>query len=502
MPQDPSIPTTPQVSTQPPEPTPASSPLPDQPRAPFPTPPTTTPPAPNPIVAEQVPPEPSIVHPQTTPPAQTESSQTTPPTPPQNLGSSHKSKAALILVLAFLLLTPILLFTGGIGLAYNNYALFTPPQAIKDLLDNTISISPLPKPTRLIIESTFVKTASIKSADIKTELSMTTSSDSSPIEGVKLTLEGPTEFDKPESKASEIDIGLEVKFEGATFNGAASVKAVEDRIYFKINEFPFGQMYQQLLSYKDKWYYWDIPEEYKTKDEDKEISENVNKLLSEFVKKSQSWTTITNKDGALYEMEIKPPKEEITDLIYDIIQVYEPKDQEKILTSLEKEKITKGMEKVNDLKITMKVNKDTYYLQNINTQFNLAIDDFSLPTQTESLLPQDQVVFNFNLSAELSNYNRQVVVIPPPDAINIETTIQELSKTYGSSLQPPESESPTPTPSPEPLPTDDELAPEATEEGDLEDDDLHSLISPEETILGEKYNWEQELFKLFTSIVK
>jgi len=473
MPQDPNTPTSPQ----------ATQPVAQQPIA-----------AQNPTRIETSPPppqEPLIIQPQTdtiAPPIIT--TQTNQAPPPSSLYPKSTRKIFLVTILALFFLT-LATFGGALVVAYNNYKLFTPPLAIKNALDNIIAISPLPKPTRLIIESTFAKTATIKSADVKTEFALTTSSSASPVEGVRLTLEGPTQFDESDSKASEVEIGLEVKFEGATFSGAASVKTAGDKVYFKINEFPFGQIYQQLLSYKDKWYYWDIPEEYKEKDDDKEISQNMNKLISEFVKKSEAWTTLTSKDGTLYEMEIKPPKEEVTNLIYDIVQAYEPKDQDKLTISLEKEQITKGMEKVNDLKILIKVNKDTYYLQNISMQFNLSVDDFSLPVQAESLLPQEKIVFNFNLTTELSNYNKQVVIIPPTDAINIETTMQELSKSYGKFLQPEEPQA-SPSPSPE-----DKQPPEATPGSAL-----RSLISPEETILGEKYNWEQELFRLFSNIIK
>ncbi len=453
----------------------------------------------------QASPEPSIVHPQPQTAPELETPQKQAPPPPLIY---PKSTAKIFLtIIAILFFATVITFGSAITAAYYNYPLVTPPKIVKDAIDKVIAISPLPKPKRLIIESAFAKTASIKTADVKTELSMTANSQNSPVELVKLTVEGPAELDNPLSKATEFDIALEIGFEGASFNGSASVKTVENRLYFKINEIPFGTFHQELTNYKNKWYYWDIPEKYKEKEENKEISENVNKLITSFVQNSQQWTTLTSKEGQHYTLEVKPPAETITNLIYDIIQVYEPKDQKQLAADLEKESITVALKKVNNLKITLKIEKDTYYLSSINAQFELAIDDFSSPASTINLLPQEQTIFNFNLAVKLSNYNKNIVIIPPEGAINIETVMKELSKLFNQQLPEPLEELPPqfePLPSPEPtsFSPGTENRPDGTGSGIIKDNkSLHGLISPEETILGEKYGWEKELLKLFASII-
>lgn len=451
-------------------------------------------PAPATLQTPQSPTEPAIIH------TQPQADQATPPPPPQNLYPRSTRKIFLSIAFVFFILSAITL-GGALTLAYKNYPVISPPTPVKKALDNILAISPLPKPTRLIIESSFAKTALIKSADVKTELSLTTDSSSSLVESFKLTMAGPSQFENPKSQASEFDIGFDIKMEGASFNGSASVKTVNDRIYFMVNEIPFGQFYSQLLDYRGKWYYWDIPEDYKNQPEREAAWGDIDEIISTFVKKSQAWTTLVSKDGEVYELEVKPPKQEIVNLVYDVIQAYEPQDQGQLSTDLEKEEISKALEKLNDLKITMKINKDDYLLKSIAAQFSLVIDDISLPNQSISYLPQKQTVLNFNLIAELSNYNKMVVIAPPENAINVETAVKEIEASLGQNLIPSEFALPT-EPSPEKLPESlpDELLPQATEEGDLEDDVLHDLISPEETILGEKYNWEQELFKLFSKV--
>lgn len=441
-------------------------------------------------------PEPVIIHPQ---PAQSPNSQApaaqTPPPPVIYPKSTTK-----IFFTAFIILFLLSAVTIGTAITsgYYDYPIYTPPKAVKDAIDKTIAISPLPKPKRLIIESAFAKTTAIKSADIKTEFSMTTASKDSPIKYIKLTVAGPADLEKSKTAATEFDIGMEIGMEGANFNGSASVKTVSERIYFKVNEIPFGTMYKELFDYKDKWFYWDPPQEFKQKALDKEHEANVNKLITAFIQNSRSWTTVTSKEGPHYTLDINPPKEEVANFVYDIIQIYEPKDQAKINTDLEKETITEALNKMGGIKLTMKIEKDSYYLSSINAQFELSTSNMSMPTRSESLLPVDQTILNFNISAELSNYNRTIVISPPPDAINIETALGEIGNKFSQDLGLPPN-----GPSPDPLlpltPSDD--IPEGTGGGDIQDEQsLRQLISPEETILGEKYAWEKELFKLFSQV--
>lgn len=441
--------------------------------------------------------EPSVASPQE-PPTPTAAPQQN-QTPPQ-VTYPKSTKRLFFSFLTVLLLITIVAFTGGIALAYTNYPLINPPKTIKNALDKIIVISPFPKPTRIILESAVAKSANLKSADQKTEISLSTNSASAPISSVRLTLTGPIDLENQDKQAAEVDIALEVKMEGTAFNGSASIKTVKNTLYFKINEIPFGQIYQQLLDFKGKWYYWEIPNDYIPTKEEIEQNEKINEILVNFVEATRNWTTITSKDGSAYTLEIDPPKEEVAGLIHDVINAYQPKEQAKIDADLEKEEISKVMDKIEDLKIVAKVNKDNYYLSKIDISFNVSTDNFSLPIASESLTPQEQLTFKFNLSTELSNYNKQVVIIPPDNAINIMDAYGDLLATYQNQIPttdnlalPPEL---SPSPSPSSI-TEEDLNKELDGEQSLQD-----LIAPDESVLGDKYSWEQELLKLFTGIVK
>ncbi|MEK7581630.1 MAG: hypothetical protein AAB512_05095 [Patescibacteria group bacterium] len=434
--------------------------------------------------------EPEIIHPQE-PQAQTGATNTPPPSP--NLKPSHTIRNIFL----FLIIFSFASFGSGIVLAYNNYPLIKPPIPIQNALDAVISLAPVPKPTRIILESTIAKAAKLKSADQKTEFSLSTNSQSAPISAFKLTVAGPIEFGGQEKQMAEADLGLEVKFEGAAFTGSASVKQIDKTIYFKVNEVPFGQFYQQLLDYKGKWYYYNIPPDYLPKEEDKQSNAKFTKVISDFIAQSHQWTKVTTQDGDAYTMDITPPKNELDKLIFDIIDAYEPKDQDKVVTDLDREELSKATDKIKNLKITTKVGKKDYFLRRVEVSFDVTVDNFSLPIGRDSLMPNNQVTFNINLTTELTNHNKKVVIIPPTDAQNIEDIAKEIQKKYENQI-PTQELLPNNTQTQPPAEKNQEAFPEQNE---LDDPSLKSLLSPDEIVLGQKTNWEQTTLKLFSLLL-
>lgn len=437
--------------------------------------------------------EPLIIHsisqsPITTANPQPTVSQNNPPTI-STPASSHIFRN-LFLFLIFFLITA----SGvSLALAYNNYPFYKPPKAIQKTLDNFIAISPIPKPTRIILNSTVARSATLKSANQKTEFTFSTSAKNFPISSVKLGISGPIEFKVQEKQAAEADINLEVKFEGAAFTGSASFKKIDNTVFFKANEIPFGQFYQQLLDYKNKWYFYKIPADYLPKKDDADTYAKVTKVVMDFVDKSQAWTKVTSQDGNVYTMELTPPKKELDNLMFNLVAAAEPKDQKQILTDVEKENFAKATEKIENLKITAKVNKDNYYLKSANVSFDLSTENLSLPNVAETTLPiTGPIVFNINISTELSNYNKQVVIVPPENAINIEETVKEIQSKYEDSLMQQELTLPQEsTPSPQLKPGDDQ-----------QQTNIRDLLAPNQTVLGQKTNWELQTLHLFTQLFK
>lgn len=357
---------------------------------------------------------------------------------PQNPNVVYpKSTKKLFFTTFAIILLLVLLTTGAaIALAYNNYALIKPPKLISNAIDTLIAASVLPKPPRIVLGSVVAKAATLKSANIKTEMFLSTTDNNSPITSLKLVVVGPVNFEKTTSQAAEADVSMEVKFEGASFNGTASVKTIENTLFFKVTEFPFGSLYQQLLSYKNKWFYYKIPEEYAQKDQELLISDDVKKLLAEFVEKSQTWTKTTTDANGDYLLEATPPKSDLDKLILDILSSYAQRDdqKEKLLQSVKLENVSKFTEKLANLKITATASKDNYYPKNISVSFDITPENITLPSGSESLLPASLSSYNFKLSSEFSNYNKQIVVVPPEGAEDIAQVVDSLSKNPYNSL--------------------------------------------------------------------
>lgn len=358
-----------------------------------------------------------------------------PPNQPLQPTSPKSSPPFLLIIILLVIILPVLAIGGGLALAYNNYSFYKPPQAIQNTLDTIIATTPLPKPPRIILASTLTKSVQLKSADTKTEISISTNAQNAPVSALKLTATGPVDFQQTSSRAAETEIALEVKFEGAQFNGSASIKTIDNTIYFKVNEVPFGQFYQQLLDYKNKWYFYKVPDKYLPEDnQNQQALDKVKVVLANFFEKTQTWTTTKSTDGDVYTLEIKPPKSELDKLIFDLVDAAEPKDQKQVLTSLEKEQVSKATDKIKDLNITAKVNKSNYYLKRAEVSFNINVGDIGLKSSTIKLSPNEPLTYNVNFSTELSNYNKKIVVVPPEGAEDFQKIIDAYSHQFSQQL--------------------------------------------------------------------
>ena len=363
-----------------------------------------------------------------TPSVQSEPIPETQTNQPSNPSRPTSKKGLLFTLLFMFIILPAATISAGLALAYNNYSAFKPPEAIQNALDSIIASTPLPKPPRIILASTVAKSAALKSADVKTEITISSDAKNAPVSEIKLTISGPADFESQNSRMAEADIGFEVKFEGAQFTGSGSIKTIDNTLYFKVDEVPFGQFYQQLLDYKGKWYYYKIPDQYIKQETSQPQMDKFKNLLTDFVKKSQDWTTVKSQNGSVYTLEIKPPKSEIDNLIFALIDAAQPQDQKQLVSDLEKQQLSKFTDKLANLEITAKVNKSNYYLQSANVSFNININDLGLPTSGITLLPSDPLVYKFNLLTELSNYNKKIVIVPPQDAQDFQKIIDQYTK--------------------------------------------------------------------------
>lgn len=355
-----------------------------------------------------------------------------------NLPKTKRSSSLSKFLLA-LLVVIFFLFATGLAFAYVNYPLFKPPEAIKNALDKTLILLPIPKPTRIILETAIARSADLKSAGVKSELSVSTDSVNSPIQSFKISVTGPVDFKDKVNQASEADISAEVKFEGASFNASASIKTIGDTIYFKINEFPFGGFTNMFVALKNRWFYYTIenynPQQVINNDKIKEI-------VTKFIEKSQEFTESKSEDD-VYVLEINPPKKDIDKLLYDLLTSYQEESKDQLSSSIEQENLREVTDRLQNLKITVHVDKKTYYAKKINFGMDITIENFSLPQNlgAESLLPNDNdITYKADFSTELSNYNKNLVIVPPEGAENFKSAIGEPLKNFSPNLQTQEQE--------------------------------------------------------------
>lgn len=382
-------------------------------------------------------------------------------------GLKEEGRGITKIVLALLLLFIIIVAALPVGLAYNNYSIYSPPKEIRSLIDSTISKIPLPKTPRIVLVNSQVKMAALKSAVAKTTLEVSTGAKDYPFKSASLTVSGPLDFTEKKHAKSQADISGKLDMEGMSFSAAASLKITNKMLYFKINELPGGYFVSQFSDIKDEWYFVDIAkyEQEEVPEMDKAI-ENIRTVFENYVAKTHQWSKMKSS-GDAYELTITPPKGEIVDFLYDLITVVAETDKSKLDKSIEKENLSEMVDKLDKFEIVVSVNKKTGFI--IKSEI---IGGFTIPKSpgtsksTVSLAPQTPVPVEIKVSTELSDFNQNVIVEVPENAKDFEDYSKELQKKFN-------------------IPSFDELTPSPTPN---QPTTFNNPLDPENPVLGSQQN--------------
>ncbi|MBI4038008.1 hypothetical protein HY382_03115 [Candidatus Curtissbacteria bacterium] len=362
--------------------------------------------------------------------APTQGAQATKPPPIiRNIKETSGGKSKIILALiAFLF---IIIATLPVGLAYNNYKIYSPPKEVRSVIDSIISKTPLPKTPRIILSGTQTKMASLKTAVAKTTLEVSTGAKDYPFKSASLTVSGPLDFKEKKQTKSEAHFSGKLDVEGMSFSASAYVKVINKMLYFKINELPGGYFVSQFTDIKGKWYFVDIAK-YKQEevpDMDQAI-EKIRTVFENYITKSHRWSKMKST-GDAYEIRITPPKNEIADFLYDLATVIAESDKSKLDKTLEKENLAEMVDKLDKFEIIVSVSKKTGYITKSEIVGGFTIPKSPSTSQNLiSLAPQSPVPIEIKATTELSDFNQNVIMEVPENATDFEDYSKELQKKF------------------------------------------------------------------------
>ncbi|GEM_PF-6939193 len=342
-------------------------------------------------------------------------------------------KIALILLIIFLLLVS----SAAAALAYNNYELVKVPKIVTKTIDSLIIATPLPKNPRLILEKTQAEMLNVKTATVSTEITVSTKSPDFPVKEAKLMVKGPFEFTDKKTTKSQFDLSGSVKTEGLSVSAGGSVRIIDKYIYFRLSEFPGGS-FLPMDSVKDKWFYIEVDEP-QNKTEQEALNEKITKvteILKNFATKSYKWTTKEETKDS-FNLTIKPPKEDIDQLILDIFDVMETKKQTNIEKTLEKKNLEEFSDKLKNIELGMKVRKSDYLLTEARFKVSFEVEAPNLAAQSGiSLSPNSVLPVDVQTTFAFSDYDKAVIVEIPEGAQNAkdyaDEWMEDLQKSYGA----------------------------------------------------------------------
>jgi len=452
--------------------TPIDPPLPVDPLTPIDPPPPVDPPPDSPFANQ--PQFPSI--PSTSPLTVPQS----PAAPPPSVPVETKKGLPIKKLILTLLILIILGFGGtGLVLAYTDYKPFTPPEIIKNSIDKLIIVAPLPKTPRLILEESQTKMASVKTAVLEIESEFSTTSASFPIKGAKFQIKGPFDLKTQNQAGVQLEVSGEVSFEGMQLAAAGEIRQIQDNLYFKLTQFPMGS-FLPLDQFKNQWFFVNV-KDLNRENQPVENQQDIQKLIEimqNFQAKSYQWAKLAESQKDVYVLKINPPKSEIDNLLFEIIQVLEPKDQTKLEDSIQKSKLEDLTKNLQNIELTMKVGKKDYLVQEGSFSLSFDVDapaSLFPATGSVSLAPTTKVPISISITSKLSNYNQPVIVQIPDGAKDIKQYTQEFEKSLPSTLpnfQLPGQSLPGASPAPQ--------------------SGIRDFLSTPSPVLGEKKYWDLE----------
>lgn len=343
--------------------------------------------------------------------------------------TSLRKKALMVYLGLFLFL--LLLGGGSLALSYTNYKIFAPPKVWANLVDSFILRTPLPKTPRLILGQTQKKMVSLKTAIVETELAFAANDKDFPVKSAKIIVRGPADFKEKKPNRSQFDIAGEIALEGIQISAAGSVRQIEDNLYFKLTEFPGGS-FLPLNDLKDQWFVINTNEFQKKKGEkpDEKTNQKIKEVAEKFVAKAPSWTTLEkNSRRDTYSLLVRPPREEINNFIFELVEAIEPKRQTELSRSIQKDKLAEFTKNIEKIEIKLKVRKKDYLIDEGRLIFSF---NFQSPLLSQSgkinLSPTRSIPMSLSATARLSNFGEPVIVEIPPDARDLNEYLGGLGK--------------------------------------------------------------------------
>lgn len=409
-------------------------------------------------------------------------------------GSSIKKKILLLVTIIIFLL--VFLGGGSLALAYSDYKFFSPPKPIKNLIDSIILSVPLPKTPRLILGRAQTKITDLKTALVETEIKFSTPSLDFPVKSAKLVIKGPAEFKTENQTRSQFDISGEVALEGIQVSAAGSVRQIDKTLYFKLTEVPGGS-FLPLNDIKDQWFSIDTSEFEDTKEKElnKEIANKLKVILEKFVAKSVDWATFDDgSDDTLYSLSINPPKEEIDNLVFEIIEAVEPKTQSGLERSIEKGNLSEITKSIQSTEFKLKVRKKDYLVNEGVVLFSMNVPAPAGLSGNRglSLAPTTSVPIKLSLSTKLSEFNEPIIVEIPQNAKDFKSYLGSLEGLLPKELDLPLDKQFTP-----PTSTGSALLQPQTPE---ESGGFRGLLEETSPVLGIRDFWDLRLLEALTSL--
>ena len=343
----------------------------------------------------------------------------------------HLLRNALLLFLLLILSSASFL---GLGLfsSYSNYKNIPLPKALQSTFNTIVLSSFLPKPDSLIFSQMANKMSQLETCQHQTDLSMIVTNSGKKM-NFDVSISGPLDFRTQKVSRSEAKMSVKTETDGMSVTIGGELRVIEDILYFKLTQFP--DFFSDGQDFKDQWFFLDLKDSTQKEEPKIKFYKTEKYFKEEILAKFQNWAKHLPDEAGFYHFDVTPPPEVTDGLVTTFYQeLLESSSNNDIVNQAELDNDLKKIKSIftkigNSLTIEIYINKNTFYVEKVESKLNKFDLDFPSNTQGISTLQVNHPTLDIEQKTTLSAFNAPIIIEIPQGA-------KDAQKIFGDVIKP------------------------------------------------------------------
>jgi len=352
----------------------------------------------------------------------------------------------ILLLLFLLMLSSASLLGLGLFSSYSNYKNIPLPKALQSTFNTIVLSSFLPKPDNLILSQATEKMSLVKTCQHDTNIGMTVKDSEKEVK-MDFSISGPLDFRDQKVSRSEAKMAFKTETDDMAVTIGGEIRVIEDILYFKLTQFP--DYFSDGQDFKNQWFFLDLKDSTQEEETEIKFDKTEKYFKDEILAKFPNWAKHLPDDNNFYHFDVTPPPEVTDGLINTFYQeLLEASSKNDLASQAELDNDLKEIKSIfskvgTSLTIEIYINKETFYIEKIESKLSKLELDFPSTSQGISTLQVSHPTLDIEQKTTLSAFGEPIIIEIPQGA-------KDAQKIFGDFFEPEITASPSSSPSASP----------------------------------------------------